>query len=291
MIKKITNLSLSGGGNFALAQVGALVELEKYKDYLDIKNINSVSCGSIIGALYAVGYTPEEIKTIFFNLKFDKLICDTNMTNYSIIYRFGMYEGTKLETEIERLIMVKTNVKNCTFSQCEKNLTIIATNLNHQKPAFFNKSLTPEMVISKAIRMSIAYPIVFTPVLYEGDYYGDGGECIHYPIILFDEINTTIGITCVSHNENLDGTLKKRNEITCIYDYMMAVATTMSRSTYVSQITSEYLDRSIIVDIPGEIVSTQFNLTEEQKKMIFESGQFAVQTQINKIIGDKKIDL
>jgi len=290
-MKKIHNMSLSGGGVYLFGQLGALVELEKYTDYIDIQNIAAVSCGSIIGGLYAVGYTSTEIKEIFFELNFDALICDTSMRYHYLYNNYGMYEAKKLELEIEKLIMAKTNVKNCTFSQCEKNLTIVATNLNYQRPAFFNRNLTPEMIISKAIRMSIAYPILITPVLYEGNYYGDGGEFIHYPITLFEDLDKTIGITCVAHNENLDGTLKHRTEINSIYDYIKSVAITMSRAIYVSQITPEYLRRSIVVDIPGEIVSTQFNLTLEQKKQIFEAGQNAVQTQINNILKiEKKID-
>jgi NTE family protein len=290
LTKKIINLSLSGGGNFVFGQIGALVELEKFHDHIQIQNITAVSCGSIIGALYAVGYTADEIQKIFFELDFDLLICDTN-SRYTCLYnKFGMYEANKLEAEIERLIMAKTNVKNCTFSQCSKKITIVATNLNFQKPAFFNRDLTPQMVLSKAVRMSIAYPILITPVLYENDLYSDGGEFIHYPITLFEDLEATIGITCVAHNENLDGTLKIRNPINSIYDYIKSVAITMNRATYVSQITSEYLGRSIIVDIPGEIASTQFSLTIDQKKLIYNAGKQAVIDQINKIIPDKKIE-
>lgn len=290
MKKKIHNLSLSGGGNYVFGQLGALVELDSYAEYFDIKNITAVSCGSIIGALYAVGYTPIQIQKIFFELNFDTLICDTNFKYHTLYNKYGMYEAIGLETEIEKLIMTKTNIKNCTFCQCEKNLTIIATNLNHQKPVFFNRDTSPEMVVSKAVRMSIAYPILITPVMYEGNLYSDGGEFIHYPITLFENLAETIGITCVSHNENVDGTLKDRNEINSIYDYIKSIATTMSRAIYVSQITPEYLQRSIIVNIPEKIVSTQFHLTLEQKKLIYEAGQLATQEQISNILNIKKID-
>ena len=283
-MNKICNLSLSGGGNFVFAHVGALAELEKYPEYISVQNISAVSCGSIVAALYAVGYTTTELKEIFFNLEWDKLLCGTSNKYRSLYNNYGLYEATDFEAEIDRLISAKTNIKNCTFCQLKKNLTIIATNLNYQKPAYFNKDFSPEMIISKAVRMSIAYPILITPVLYNGDYYGDGGEFMHYPITIFDNLSETIGITFMSHDENLDGTLKTRNSIDSVYDYIKAVATTMSRSMYVSQITPEYLSRSIIVNIPEKIDSTQFNPTLEQKKIIYEAGTNAVIDQIDKII-------
>lgn len=284
-MNKIHSIAFSGGGAYAFAQIGALVELTKYTDHIDIKNISSVSCGSIIGALYSVGYTPEEIEKIFFELNFDTLIRDSGGGSYySLRNNLGLYSAIKFEEEIERLITIKTNIRNCTFSQCEKNLTIVATNLNYQKPTFFNKEETPKMVISKAVRMSSSYPIIMTPVLFDGDLYGDGGESLHYPITLFDNVAQTIGITCVAHNENLNGSLKKRTEITDVYSYIQSIATSMSRSLYLSQITQEYLDRSIIVEIPGEIISTQFDLTYEQKKLMFDAGKEAVQKQIGGII-------
>ena len=281
---KICNLSLSGGGNFGFAHIGALIELEKYADHIEIQNISAVSCGSIVATLYAVGYTPIELKEIFFELNMDDLVRDTSMKYHTLYNKYGLYEAIKFETEIEKLITIKTNIKNCTFSQIPKKLTIVATNLNHQRAAYFNKDITPEMVISKAVRMSIAYPILITPVLYEGEYYGDGGEFMNYPIAIFDKLAETIGVVFVAHNENSDGTLKEKININSVYDYFTAVATTMSRATYVSQLTPEFLDRSIVVNIPNKISSTQFGLDLEQKKSIYEAGRTAVLEQIRKII-------
>jgi len=282
-MKKIRNMSLSGGGNFGFAHIGALFELEKYADHIDIEHITAVSCGSIIAALYAVGYSAEELREIFFALDLDALICDSSWWKrfYS---KFGMYNANKFEEEIDRLIAVKTNIKNCTFCQIDTNLTIVATNLNYQKPVCFNRELTPEMVISKSIRMSIAYPFLITPVLYAGDYFSDGGEFINYPISLFDDLEETVGIAFVAHNENSDGTLKNRTDIGSIYDYIVSVATTMSRATYVSQMTPEYMDRTILVNIPENITSTQFKLSLEQKTAIYEAGRIAVVEQIGKIL-------
>ncbi|AEQ33087.1 patatin-like phospholipase [Acanthamoeba polyphaga mimivirus] len=284
MAKKIKNLSLCGGGFYGYAEIGALKELEKYKQFFEIENISGVSVGSIVAALYAVGYTIDEMTKIVFKMNFDDLIQDNYFTYYKLWEKFGMYDATKLEQEIERLIAEKTHIKLCTFSQIKINLTIISTNLNYQRAIYFNKINTPDMIISKAVRMSIGYPLVMTPVLFNGDLYGDGGEFINYPITMFKNLDETIGITFANNNENNDGTLKNRIQINTLYEYIVSIGTTMSRSAYIAQITPEYLARSIVINITENINSMQFNLTEDQKKFLFECGIKSVQEQINKII-------
>ena len=285
MKKLIRNIGFAGGGFFGIAHVAALVELEKYSEYFDIKNIRGVSVGSLIAALYAVGYTASELSSIIFELDFDNLIKDNYFAYINLWNNFGMYGANAFEEKIESLIRAKTNIKNCTFDQIDMNLTIISTNLNYQCPRFFNRKNSPNVPISKAVRMSIGYPSVITPVLFEGDLYSDGGEFINYPITTFKNLDETLGITFASNNENPDGTLKNRIPINDVYDYIVAVCSTMNRATYVSQITEKYLSRSIVIHIDSNISSMQFNLTTEQKQIIYDCGTKAVKEQIKKILG------
>lgn len=285
------NLSLSGGGNFGFAHIGALLEFEKYPELFNFNNISAVSCGSIVGALYSVGYTASELRDIFYNLDLDALITDSFWWK-RLLSRYGMYNANKFEEEIERLIESKTSIKLCTFSQIKKNLTIVATNLNYQKAVFFNRDTTPDLVISKAVRMSIAYPVIITPVFYEGDYYNDGGASLNYPISIFDnDLDHTIGIAFIASNENSDGTLKERIEINGFISYLVGIATTMNRATYISQLLPIYENKTIKVPIPNNITSTQFSINTDQKKMIFEAGQNATKEYIklNHLIDPKLV--
>lgn len=287
MINKIKNLGFAGGGFFGIAQVAALKVMEKYKEYFDIERIRGVSVGSMVAALYAVGYNADELTKILYEMDFDSLIKDTYFAYFKLYDKYGMYESVKLEEEIERLIRIKTNIKLCTFCQIDKDLTIISTNLNYQCPRFFNKINTPDVPISKAVRMSISYPLIMTPILFENDLYGDGGEFINYPITTFENLEETIGITFAAHNENNNGTLKNRISINDVYDYLKSIGSTLSRATYVSQITEKYLERSIVININENISSMQFNLTLEQKKNIYDCGTSATTEQIEKILGIK----
>ena len=301
MVKKIKNLALCGGGVYGYAEVGALSEMEYYKQYFEIENISGTSVGSIIATLYAIGYPPSEISEIMFHLDMELLvkgekgiIKDNVVSWYNLYTKFGMYEAIDFEIEFDRLIEVKTGIKGCTFAQLDKNLTIIATNLNFQNARYFNKTNTPDLVVSKAVRMSMSYPTIITPVEFEGDLYGDGGQFINYPIIMFkDELDQTIGITFAAHNENRDCTLKKRVEINNLYDFSLSSAITMNRATYISQITPEFLERSIVIEIEEEVNNMKFDLTDDQKHIFYHTGVEATKNQIEGILGldlKKKID-
>lgn len=288
-IKKIHNVILCGGGIYGYAHVAVLKELQNYKEYVDIKNITGVSVGSIIAALYVAGYTPDELCKIMFDFNFDLLIRDSMFPYFKFYEKYGMYMAGPLEEEIERLIRNKTNIKYCTFSQVPINLSVVSTNLNRQEIRIFNRENTPEVPISKAVRMSISYPMVMTPVFFEGEYYCDGGISMNYPISLYKHcLDETIGVTFSAYNENDDGTLKDRIPIKDVYDFVRSVGVTMSRSAYVAQIKPKYLKRSIIVKIDQNISSTQFNLTKDQKIFIYDCGIKAAREQIHKILGITK---
>jgi len=284
---KIKNLALGGGGIFGYAEIGALSELEKYDEYIEIESITGTSVGSIVAGLWAVGYSMDELIKIIFDFDFEALIKDAYVPPYNLYEYFGMYEAKKLEEKIEELIEQKTHIKNCTFSQIDKDLTVVVTNINQQKAYFCNKETFPDLPISKAIRMSAGYPIIMIPVKYNDDYWGDGGDCLNYPITRYTDLDKTIGITFAAYNENMDGTLKNKVIISDIYEYVISLATTFSRSAYIAQITPEYFKRSIVVQITEPVSSTQFNITNEQKKKIFDCGVTSVKEQINAILGIK----
>jgi NTE family protein len=57
-------LVLSGGGVRGAAHIGMLKALEENNIYVDY--VVGTSIGAIIGGLYAVGYSPNKIDSIFF---------------------------------------------------------------------------------------------------------------------------------------------------------------------------------------------------------------------------------
>ena len=67
-------LVLSGGGAKGAATIGALQYLKKYDFPIDI--VAGTSVGGLIGGLYALGYTPDELDTLIRNMDWDMALSD-----------------------------------------------------------------------------------------------------------------------------------------------------------------------------------------------------------------------
>ncbi|UCH66630.1 MAG: BamA/TamA family outer membrane protein [Ignavibacterium sp.] len=71
-IEPVIGLALSGGGARAISQIGALRAFEEAGIEIDV--IVGTSMGSILGGLYASGYTVDEMDSIVVNTNWDELL-------------------------------------------------------------------------------------------------------------------------------------------------------------------------------------------------------------------------
>ena len=65
-------LVLSGGGATGFAHIGVIKALEE--NHIPIDYISGTSSGALIGALYAIGYTPNEIENYVLSDRFQLLV-------------------------------------------------------------------------------------------------------------------------------------------------------------------------------------------------------------------------
>ena len=102
-------LSLSGGGIKGAAHIGVLKAIEE--ENIKIDYISGTSSGSIVATLYALGYKPEEIYTIF--KKWAKKIKYVSPTNLLLFLLGIIFKGKIIITglnngkEIETLMLTK----------------------------------------------------------------------------------------------------------------------------------------------------------------------------------------
>ncbi|MCB0631537.1 MAG: patatin-like phospholipase family protein, partial [Lewinella sp.] len=68
-------LALSGGGAKGLAHIGVLKVLEENGIYPDL--VTGTSMGSIVGGLYSIGYSPDELNEFAVNLNWDDYFNDS----------------------------------------------------------------------------------------------------------------------------------------------------------------------------------------------------------------------
>ncbi|MCK5077353.1 MAG: patatin-like phospholipase family protein, partial [Calditrichia bacterium] len=189
-------LALSGGGTRGVAHITLLEELEKIG--IPVHYISGTSIGALVGGLYSSGYTPKEIKEIFYSYDWKKLYLDKadrqnvivpqkeNMGNYLIRLGFdkdGPYIPTSLSygQNILNYISVKTAAStfnyNHNYKELPVGLNIISTDLlSGDKIIFYSGNLGKNMLAS------MAFPLLFAPVEYDSLMLMDGGISSNIPV-------------------------------------------------------------------------------------------------------------
>ena len=165
--KKRVGLVLGGGGAKGFAHIGVLRALEE--EGIKIDAISGTSMGSFVGALYCLGYSPDEIEKKISETPWRKLI-DIGLP------KSGFLRGDKLERYIRKLIGEKK------FSDLKIPLFINATDIQNSDEIVFNKG-----DLAKAIRASISIPGIFDPVENNDRILVDGGVLNNLPIDILKE--------------------------------------------------------------------------------------------------------
>ncbi len=187
-------LVLSGGGAKGISHVGILQAIDSAG--LKIDYITGTSMGSIVGALYAVGYSGKEIEKISNELDWGIIL--SNNPNYRTIsidekdeygkyslevglrdgkpqMATGLIESEELWLTLNRLFLPVYNIKD--FSKFNIPYKCIATDLSNGKAVVLDKG-----EIVTAIRSSMAIPSVFTAVDYDSTKLVDGGIIRNFPV-------------------------------------------------------------------------------------------------------------
>ena len=87
-MKNIT-LALGGGGTKGFAHIGVIRQLEKFG--YQIKAIAGTSAGGIVGALYANGFSINEIIAFSKNMKYDDIFNRSHNDAPSLLGLGGLY--------------------------------------------------------------------------------------------------------------------------------------------------------------------------------------------------------
>jgi len=187
-------LTLSGGGAKGLAHIGILKAIDSAG--LKIDYISGTSMGSIVGSLYAVGYSGKEIEKIVRTLDWSVMFSGKpslrnvnidekdEVDNYAIEVPFqdgkfkilsGFIEGQEIWLKFQELFLPVYDIKD--FSKLNIPFKCVATNLSTGKPVVLDSG---ELVT--AIRSSMAIPSVFTPIDYKDTRLIDGGVVQNFPV-------------------------------------------------------------------------------------------------------------
>ena len=128
------------------------------------------------------------------------------------------------------------------------------------------------MMVLDALRITISYPGLYTPITNEGKFRIDGGLFNPYPMCYLDDIKSEnkLGIMLVCENN--------RDKIENIEDYIFSIVNGCLIE-YENIYREKYKNETIFVSIP-EIYSMNFDITQDNKQFMYEKGIKITQTYL-----------
>ncbi|MDR2913150.1 MAG: patatin-like phospholipase family protein [Alistipes sp.] len=262
--RKKVAVVLSGGGAKGVAHIGALRVLEQAGVPIDI--VVGTSMGAIVGGLYSIGYSPDQLDSMVMSQDWGLLLSDRtprrrqpysekeNDDRYQVSYPFGkrieavggLIKGTNLEMLFNDLMVGHHD--SLDFRRLPIPFACVASNIVDGQPVVFDKGVMPV-----AMRASMAIPAVFTPVYIDDMVLVDGGMTNNFPTNVARDMgaDVIIGVDVQSSlrsKEELVGTAAVLSQI---------IDLSMQRSIYRSNV--DLADVYIRVDVSG-YSSASFNL-------------------------------
>lgn len=190
---------LSGGGGSGMAHIGVLKALEE--NHIPIDYITGTSIGGLIGGLYAIGYSPEEIEAIVKSETFLKLTKGELETKYTyffkkrddysswLTFRFQLNQpllnnlptnainSVPIDFYLMETFAAANAVSKYNFDSLMIPFRCVASNIEKKESVVFKKGDLPS-----AIRASMSYPFYLRPIEVDGHLLFDGGLYNNFPI-------------------------------------------------------------------------------------------------------------
>lgn len=289
MNKSLKYTCLFGGGAIrGVSYIGAIKALEELG--ISPTTFAGSSVGSIIAAMLAVGYTAEEMKDIFLKVNFD-LFKDISIGLGPI---FALSKGEVFLEWVRELIEKKFYGdkykkglnRAVTFKDIKNNLVVITTNLSNFECKEFSRFETPDYEIASAVRISCCMPGLMKPIEYNKTLLVDGDLQKSWPmwklsknLLLPDERILEFRLEGYYDTNDISGI----DYANAVYSCMTAMSTAFITNIYADKDKFDY-----IVLNTGDIVVVDFNISENKRLDLIQSGYNQTMKYFNSILPEKK---
>lgn len=165
-----------GGGAKGAAEVGVLKALEEVGIKADY--VVGTSMGAVIGALYAAGYTANEIEELLLHEEWMWLYSKDKMFQLSDERSLlGLVSGPYFREQMDRVLSEKGAHL---FRHIQTPFVCVTTDLSHNE---FREVDLSEGVVAEAVRISMAFPVPGNaPINMDGMALADGGIVNNLPV-------------------------------------------------------------------------------------------------------------
>jgi NTE family protein len=199
-------LALSGGGAKGLAHIGVLKVMEEAGLRPDI--ITGVSMGSIVGGLYALGYSADSLEKIVRSIDWDLMLSDNipenkvvypekqyfnnnilslPVTKYKLVLPTGLIKGQQIESTFSYYTWPAANISD--FAKLPIPFMCVGTDIISCRKVDIKTGY-----LADAMRASMAVPTVFTPIKIDSTLFVDGGMVRNFAVSEIKEMGADIVI-------------------------------------------------------------------------------------------------
>lgn len=212
-------LVLSGGGAKGLAHIGLIMALEE--NDIPIDYISGTSAGALVGAMYACGYSPAQMRDYVLDEVFQKMTSGELKDENQFILKRGEHDASilnvpfakdsifqkslptnfitpaLLDFEMLKLFgLVSESVQN-NFDDLFIPFRCVASDITKKEARVFRNGK-----LNAAVRASMTYPFYINPITIDNVLYFDGGLYDNFPVgVMKNDFNPDFIIGCnVSNN-------------------------------------------------------------------------------------------
>ena len=194
-------LVLSGGGAKGMAHIGVIRALEE--NGIPIDYVAGTSMGAIIGSLYAMGYSPDEMEELIRSDDFKNWYMGAKDMNYQFYFKQDPPTPSMISAQVairDSMTVIRPMV-NSLVDPLQMNLAFvdIFSGASAACGNDFDKLLVPfravasdvfnknSIILSKgmlgdAVRASMSFPFVFRPIRIDSIIAYDGGIYDNFPV-------------------------------------------------------------------------------------------------------------
>ncbi|WMS85815.1 patatin-like phospholipase family protein [Pleionea litopenaei] len=260
-------LALSGGGARGAAHIGVLRELERQN--ISVDYIAGTSMGAIVGALYASGYSVDEIEVILHSIDWEAAF-DDEVAREKFSYRrkidsrrfissiqiglddegfklpAGIVSGQSIGLILNRHLAPVSHIQD--FDQLDIPFRAVATNLVDGKEEVLDRGSLVE-----AVTASMSIPGFLIPIERGDKLLVDGGIANNLPVSVVRNMGADIVIAV-----DISTPLYQRDKINDVVDVADQLSSLLTRKNTLLQIQSLTEHDVLIVPQLDDIATSDF---------------------------------
>jgi len=267
-------LVLSGGGARGFAHIGVLRILEEMHIAPDL--IVGTSMGSVVGGLYAAGWSPDDIELLVETIDWEKIFTDRLDRKYRTFRRKqddypvmiqgrlhfdglkpvlpkGVIEGQRLDLELRSVEALSPTTAN--FDDLPIPFRAVASDI-----ATGHVVVLDSGSLATAIRASMSIPGALPPVEVDGQQLVDGGIAANLPISIALELGASRIIAVDISSPLLDASDEQFDSFMSVFTHLNSLLTVGNRDRDVALLDAN--DLLIVPDL-GNITFISFDRAEE----------------------------